>query len=68
MSFEYYSKWWAGTRETLEALVAKDATIMASKKSIKSRVIANQLVGGLYAKYSMVVQDLGVILDQMAQV
>ena len=69
MSFEYYSKWWAGTREVLEDLVARDAVfVAATDQKLKNRNIASHQVGGLYAKYCMLVQDLGTILDQLAQV
>jgi hypothetical protein len=69
MSYEYYSKWWAGTRENLERLIARDAGfVAATHKNIKDRNLASHLVGGFYAKYCMLVQDLGTILDQMAQV
>ncbi|RZC41158.1 hypothetical protein BDFB_011658 [Asbolus verrucosus] len=68
MSYEYYSKWWAGTKHNLEKLIQKDAELVKmTNQRVKDRTLANQLVGGLYAKYSMLVQDLGTILDQMAQ-
>ncbi|EFA06079.1 IQ and AAA domain-containing protein 1-like [Tribolium castaneum] len=68
MSFEYYSKWWAGTRNALEQLRAKDEIfVKATDKKLRDRNLASHLIGGLYAKYSMMVQDLGTILDQMAQ-
>lgn len=69
MSYEYYSKWWAGTRSALEALRARDEVfVKATDKKLRNRNLASHLIGGLYAKYSMLIQDLATILDQMAQV
>lgn len=67
MSHDYYSKWWAATKENLEKLFIKDVDIVKLADKQKSRPLANQLIGGLYAKYCLLVQDLGTVLDQMAQ-
>lgn len=68
MSFEYYSKWWATAKTNLQELIAKDEFIRKTTKEVKDRSLANQLLGGLYSKYSLIVQDVGTCLDQMCQV
>lgn len=67
MSFRYYSKWWVATKENLEKLFVKDSDVMELAEKQKNRSLANQLIGGIYAKYCILLQDLGTILDQMAQ-
>lgn len=68
MSFESYTNWWIKSKQKLEDLQAGDETIRKKFKPINDRNLANALIGGLYAKYSRLVQELTVCLDQMAQV
>lgn len=67
MSFEYYSKWWVISKKHLEKLYATDELFRKRAKPINDRFMANELIGGLYAKYCLLVQELDACLDQMAQ-
>ncbi|CAG9764661.1 unnamed protein product [Ceutorhynchus assimilis] len=67
MSFEYYTNWWIQSKKNLEELNNKDEGIRAKFKPITDRNLANQLIGGLYTHYSLLVQDLSACVDQMAQ-
>lgn len=68
MSHEAYSKWWILTKKQLEDLrVYEDNLIATTKlKTIRNEGVA--LVGGLYARYAMVVQEIDTCLDQICQV
>lgn len=68
MSFEYYTNWWIKSQKNLEYLNEKDALVKNKFKPIADRNLANELIGGMYTKYSMLVQDLCACVDQMAQV
>lgn len=67
MSTEFYSKWLVKTKGDLEKVMNYDQELL-KLGSIKDRSLANHLIGGLYARYSMVVQELDACLDQMVQV
>ncbi|XP_050296762.1 IQ and AAA domain-containing protein 1-like [Anthonomus grandis grandis] len=67
MSFEYYTNWWIKSKKKLEDLTSRDEEIRKKYKPITDRNLANELIGGMYAKYSMLVQDLCACVDQMAQ-
>ncbi|KAL1501910.1 hypothetical protein ABEB36_007143 [Hypothenemus hampei] len=66
MSFEYYTTWWIKSKKNLEDLNNRDEAIRKKFKPINDRNLANNLIGGLYTKYSMLVQDLCACVDQMA--
>lgn len=67
MSFEYYVNWWITARNKFDDLYQQDEQWRQKKKPIKDRKLANKLLGGFYAKYSMLVQELDACLDQIAQ-
>ncbi|ENN72771.1 hypothetical protein HUJ04_013362 [Dendroctonus ponderosae] len=67
MSFESYTNWWIRSKKRLEDLQTGDETIRRKFKPINDRNLANDLIGGLYAQYSRLVQELTACLDQMAQ-
>ncbi|CAH1159710.1 unnamed protein product [Phaedon cochleariae] len=67
MSFEYYTNWWIASKKQLENLWIRDEIFRKKAKPINDRCLANMLIGGMYAKYSMLVQDIDACLDQMAQ-
>ncbi|KAF2885219.1 hypothetical protein ILUMI_20938 [Ignelater luminosus] len=64
MSHESYNRWWIATKKQLEDLVIRDKITQQTAKATKVRVIANHLVGSLYARYAVIVQDLAACLDQ----
>lgn len=68
MSFPYYNTWWIKSKKDLEDLFQRDETIRKTFKPINDRNLANSLMGGMYARYSMVVQALCTCLNQLAQV
>lgn len=68
MSHKSYTKWWIASKAQLEDVRIRDQIAQDNLKEIKSRSIANNLVGGLFARYSMVVQNLTACLDQYCQV
>lgn len=68
MSFQYYNTWWIKAKKDLENLFQRDETIRKTFKPINDRNLANSLIGGMYARYSVVVQALSTCLDQLAQV
>lgn len=68
MSFKYYVNWWIKNKRELEELKKQDDNFLTKVGDVKERSIANKLVGGLYAKYCMLVQELDLCLDQLAQV
>ncbi|XP_060528387.1 dynein regulatory complex protein 11-like [Cylas formicarius] len=67
MSFEYYTKWWIKSRKDLETLTQQDEKARDKFKQTKDRNLTRDLIGGLYAKYCMLVQNLITCLDQLAQ-
>ncbi|CAH1966645.1 unnamed protein product [Acanthoscelides obtectus] len=67
MSFGYYTKWWIASKKQLEDLYASDAAWRKKAKPITDRNLANMLLGGLYARYAMLFQELDTCLDQMVQ-
>ncbi|XP_030750135.1 dynein regulatory complex protein 11-like [Sitophilus oryzae] len=67
MSFEYYTNWWIRSRKSLDELNQYDENMGKKFKTINDRSLANDLIGGLYAKYCMMVQDLCACVDQLAQ-
>ncbi|KAF7270092.1 hypothetical protein GWI33_016918 [Rhynchophorus ferrugineus] len=67
MSFEFYTDWWIQSRKALDDLTQYDDAKRAKFKPITDRNVASALVGGLYTKYCMLVQDLCACVDQMAQ-
>lgn len=68
MSWKLYSKWWITTKNQLQKLSEKEKELIQTTKSTKDRPFASCLVGGLYAKYCMIVQEIDECLDQMCQV
>lgn len=64
MSHESYNHWWIATKKQLEDLVIRDKITQQTTKMTKVRTIANHLVGGMYARYALIVQDLAACLDQ----
>lgn len=68
MSRELYTKWWVLTKDQLAKLQKFDQHMKDDTKPTKDRVLASKLVGGTYARYCMLVQDLDACLDQYAQV
>ncbi|XP_017770546.1 PREDICTED: IQ and AAA domain-containing protein 1-like [Nicrophorus vespilloides] len=67
MSTESYAKWWIKTKKGLENVREYDEA-MKKMESVKDRSIASRLIGGLYARYCMIIQDIDACLDQMCQV
>lgn len=68
MSFQHYNTWWIKSKKDLEDLFQRDETVRKNFKPINDRNLANSLIGGMYARYSVVVQALCTCLDQLAQV
>lgn len=69
MSNESYDKWWIVTKRQLEELRAyEEAKRKKMKEPVQDRYRAVRILGDLYARYSMVVQELDLCLDQMCQV
>lgn len=67
MSFKYYVNWWIKNKKELEELEKINKEFLTKAGDVKERSIANKLVGGLYARYCMLVQELDLCLDQLAQ-
>ncbi|KAK9869258.1 hypothetical protein WA026_003009 [Henosepilachna vigintioctopunctata] len=67
MSFKYYTNWWIKNKAELEDLTKKDNAFLRIPNEVKERQIANKLVGGMYARYCMLVKELDICLDQLAQ-
>lgn len=68
MSFEYYSHWWILTKQQLEELYERDKKTTVPGRLLRSKNVATQLLGGLFAEYSIIVQEIDACLDQLAQV
>lgn len=68
MSSESYSKWWIKTNAALENIRHKDELLKKNSKQTKERNIAGNLIGGLYARYCTIIQEIDACLDQMLQV
>lgn len=68
MSFQYYSNWWILKKQQLEELYERDRNVAVAGRILKDKNVTTQLLGGLYAEYSMVVQEIDTCLDQLAQV
>lgn len=68
MSRESYSKWWIKSKRELKELQDLDRYTRATTKKTNNRFIANNLLGGLYGRYCIMVQNLGTCVDQLCQV
>lgn len=69
MSIESYDKWWILTKHQLEELRAyEEVKRKKMKEPVQDRNKAIRILGDLYARYSMIVQQLDLCLDQMCQV
>ncbi|XP_018330984.1 dynein regulatory complex protein 11-like [Agrilus planipennis] len=67
MSNESYIKWWIDTKKRYNNLIEQDNVITKSAKDIKKRNLANKLVGGVYIKYCLLVQEIDACADQLLQ-
>lgn len=68
MSFELYSKWWIVSKKELEDLFKYDEEARQKFAKIKSKARALKLLGYLYAKYCLLIKNMGPCVDLMAQV
>lgn len=70
MSNASYNKWWVVTKKQLEELKAYEEGRRKYTKdtTIKERVKGMRVLGDLYCRYSLIVQELDLCLDQMIQV
>lgn len=69
MSNASYCKWWIVTKQQLlELREYEEIKRKKMKEPIQDRNKAVRILGDLYARYSMIVQELDLCLDQMCQV
>lgn len=68
MSFDSYSKWWIVTKGKLAKLREREMKQLANNPELNDRPLVTKLVGGLYARYLIIVQEIDTCLDQLAQV